>query len=1060
MSHALLLRLLLSPSFFSINVALQYLSLYHNHIGISYYITRRLKDYDINELRDVWGFICHLLLTRTSKSRALECFVVEVSERSSHMAILTLWFMQAHLKDIASKPINSDTFSVCQRVMQRCHELIFSDASELSTGPYSSMKIKSRSQQNRKRVRSHLEPALVGIGCILGARGRPDIASVVGEIAVEQGRIPLNNDSQRSIERAENGGPMFGRTISDEPASETDTPNDDHEVDRSDSPSSHLPTASLDVELVKDKDLLKSILKSRRGSGDSKSAILASLPELLNVRRSEASEDPLGQRDSIFNARSPSQSSPIVSNVGRVSTTGSGNVLDDFLQEYPPDIQRSLLQSHYCRSEVQFVLALENIANRLLVVPRPARVSALRAELTSLNHKLPAEVCVPLWCPGYDSVQDKTRKTVPHHRIVRIPPGESVVLNSADRAPFLLVIEILHDDLDFDPVKRHNKDILKDLVKNKLRSARTSREAFASSSLEINGVHQEWGAEEGTAEPNADEDIAGGNEGNVSADATEPNGEEEVDLVEQMYGGDLSVHRTPDLSDSLVVPSPLKNRAIDVAAWSRSNSMPPSPVLTPTNSDSPMQRTKSSLGRIYTSSDDPTSSNPSKARMPVLSLDEYSERMRTAAVMLTQLNASLLRDNSTVTPSAISGPLGLPITQQADDPTSGPVHPSLSGKGKPSRSMFSGQARPKLASTEVEAIRSRIMQEMIALEEERMGRMQMSESEQIMDFESGHGSFKNAEDEQIIRKELSRVDPSSIVVQESWVGKKSRIRQSSPYGHLASWDCVSVIVKTGADLRQEQLAVQMIREFEHIWRDAKCPAYVRPFQIVITGGSSGLVETITDAVSIHSIKKTLYAKRLTEGRFGQVTLLDHFINSFGDPSSAKFARAQRNFARSLAGYSVVSYLMQIKDRHNGNILLDRDGHLIHIDFGFMLSNSPGNIGFEAAPFKLTFDYVEVLGGTDSEAFLEFKRLFHEAFETARKHSDRIISIVELMQRDSALPCFAALGEQTAQQLRDRFQPKSNAQSASEFAERLIVSSLGSNWTRLYDSYQYYSQSIL
>ena len=86
--------------------------------------------------------------------------------------------------------------------------------------------------------------------------------------------------------------------------------------------------------------------------------------------------------------------------------------------------------------------------------------------------------------------------------------------------------------------------------------------------------------------------------------------------------------------------------------------------------------------------------------------------------------------------------------------------------------------------------------------------------------------------------------------------------------------------------------------------------------------------------------------------------------------------AQNAFVESMAGYSLISYLLQIKDRHNGNLLLDDAGHVIHIDFGFMLSNSPGGVNFESSPFKLTRELLEVMEsnaeGYDSELFSYFK----------------------------------------------------------------------------------------
>lgn len=52
------------------------------------------------------------------------------------------------------------------------------------------------------------------------------------------------------------------------------------------------------------------------------------------------------------------------------------------------------------------------------------------------------------------------------------------------------------------------------------------------------------------------------------------------------------------------------------------------------------------------------------------------------------------------------------------------------------------------------------------------------------------------------------------------------------------------------------------------------------------------------------------------------------------------------------------------------ILLDAEGRLIHIDFGFILGMAPGgNFALETCPFKLPTDYVDVMGGLESQVVI-------------------------------------------------------------------------------------------
>jgi len=292
-------------------------------------------------------------------------------------------------------------------------------------------------------------------------------------------------------------------------------------------------------------------------------------------------------------------------------------------------------------------------------------------------------------------------------------------------------------------------------------------------------------------------------------------------------------------------------------------------------------------------------------------------------------------------------------------------------------------------------------------------------------------------------------DPSLNALKEPWDDKQQRIRERSPYGHYKSWRLLPVIVKSGDDLRQELIAYQFLYKLKQIWEIERVPVYVKPNSILVLSNDSGMIEPCVNAVSLHQIKN--YSNSMT--------LLEYFLQEFGGSKMCEaFLNAQKNFVESCAGYSIVCYLMQLKDRHNGNILLDDQGHLIHIDFGFMLSSSPKGLGFESSAFKMTNEFVDVMGGLNSDMFLYYKILMLQGIMAARKHMDKLVPIVEIMQLGSHLPCFQK-GASVVRALRDRFHMNLTEEQLQVHIESMIMNSINSLTTKIYDNFQYYTNGI-
>jgi len=187
---------------------------------------------------------------------------------------------------------------------------------------------------------------------------------------------------------------------------------------------------------------------------------------------------------------------------------------------------------------------------------------------------------------------------------------------------------------------------------------------------------------------------------------------------------------------------------------------------------------------------------------------------------------------------------------------------------------------------------------------------------------------------------------------------------------------VAAMYKSGDDLRQDQLIIQIIRLMDNLLKNVNLDMCLTLYNVVATSNSDGFVEFVPNSSTIHD-------------RIQKKQLLSAYLND----NKANNPEIFETFIKSCAGYCVITYLLGIGDRHLENLMIDNTGHLFHIDFGYVLGKDPKPM---PPPFKLCKEMVEAMGGERSPGYERFKLKCVEVFMHLRKHCKLIVNLFYLM----------------------------------------------------------------
>jgi len=92
---------------------------------------------------------------------------------------------------------------------------------------------------------------------------------------------------------------------------------------------------------------------------------------------------------------------------------------------------------------------------------------------------------------------------------------------------------------------------------------------------------------------------------------------------------------------------------------------------------------------------------------------------------------------------------------------------------------------------------------------------------------------------------------------------------------------------------------------------------------------------------------------------------------------------RENFIKTSVASCVLCYILGIGDRHTENILINKYGDIVNIDFSYLLGDDPKNTSSE---MRITPGMLELLGGKNSGTYIKFKKYCAIVYKKIRRHS--------------------------------------------------------------------------